>query len=505
MISPEDSSILTIGPVGHGKATFLRFFCQNEDGFKAPHQIRGVKRFKEKVYHVFKTPGFEALAELDEAKIAKLGLKFLEEVKNVFVQAGEAITALFLVYNPHAGEVSHSMDQLLQAVKISWNHTILVVTHASTFLPVKSDSKQDQYQRWNAYLKSSDCPKSLKEMVKRVNNRCLLVESVPTKNEKYCITIAERCVEMLDRIQKDHGVYRNSLFLSAREEASKRLLKSYKSFGNNVQFRKVIDEQKEGFKDLKMQVMQFQKKNRALIPLIKEIAKKFQEFLKTLESAKKGGKIAAVTGVAGGIGLGVLGGILAPFTAGASLGLLIAGGVAAGTGIGTGAVVWGISKLIEKFEEEDVIRKAEGPLREYRKDLIAFYETYDVVTAKLKESIISLLDGSLIDEDAFVAAICLALGVEENDVTTASEVIQKIIFFHVFRGNNEELKQSLGKIAAGFGEFNQSTSAAEVAARTFLLAHDEGMPIDHYLLEAIKLMEIELEALENLSNLSNLN
>ena len=503
MISPEDSSILTIGPFGHGKATFLRFFCQNEDGFKAPYQIRGVKRFKEKVYHVFKTPGFEAPAELDEAKIAELGLKFLEEVKNVFVQAGEAITALFLVYNPHAGEVSHSMDQLLQAVKISWNHTILVVTHASTFLPAKSE--RDQYQRWNAYLESDGCPKSLKEMVKRVNNRCLLVECVPTKNEKYCNTMAERCVEMLDRIQKDHGVYRNSLFLSAREEASKRLLKSYKSFANNEQFRKVIDQQKEGFKDLKMQVMQFQKKYRALIPLVKEIAKEFQHFLKIVQYAKKGGKIAAVTGVAGGIGLGVLGGILAPFTAGASLGLLIAGGVAAGTGIGTGAVVWGITNLIEKFEEEDVIRKAEGPVREYREDLIAFYETYDVVTAKLKESIISLLDGSQIDEDAFVAAICLALGVKENDVTTASDVIQKIIFFHVFRGNNEELKQSLGKIAAGFGEFNQSTSAAEVAARTFLLAHKEGMPIDHYLLEAIKLMEIELEALENLSNLSNLN
>ena len=155
------------------------------------------------------------------------------------MQAGEAITALFLVYNPHTGEVSHSMDQLLQAVKISWNHTILVVTHASTFLPAKSE--QDQYRYWNAYLESDGCPKSLKEMVKRVNNRCLLVESVPTKNEKYCNTIAERCVEMLDRIQKDHGVYRNSLFLSAREEATKKLLKSYKSFGNNVQFRKVID------------------------------------------------------------------------------------------------------------------------------------------------------------------------------------------------------------------------------------------------------------------------
>ena len=254
-----------------------------------------------------------------------------------------------------------------------------------------------------------------------------------------------------------------------------------------------------------MQVMQFQEKYRALIHLVKEIAKEFQEFLKTLESAKKGGKNAIVTGVAGGIGLGVLGGILAPFTAGVSLGLLTAGGVAVGAGIGTGAVVWGITNLIEKFEEEDVIRKAEGPVREYREDLIAFYETYDVVTAKLKESIFSLLDGSQIDEDAFVAAICLALGVKENDVTTASDVIQKIIFFHVFRGNNEELKQSLGKIAAGFGEFNQSTSAAEVAARTFLLAHKEGMPIDHYLLEAIKLMEIELEALENLSNLSNLN
>lgn len=181
----RDIKVLLIGKTGVGKSSLGNFLTEKSK-FKAARSFAGVTGDADRescivdidgdqfVMHVIDTPGLADAAEED-----KEGLEKICKGAELVVTGGSNANLHVLMFVISAkGRFSRDDAVIVQYFAEEgsnfWSHAILVITSATEY----GETRDEQLKTFNESLNNPRCPKELKTVVDKTQNRYILVDSL---------------------------------------------------------------------------------------------------------------------------------------------------------------------------------------------------------------------------------------------------------------------------------------------------------------------------------------
>ena len=501
--------MVTIGVTGHGKSTFLNFLSKIKR-FNVPlgHNVasctegvsKAILSMKDKTCHLIDTPGL-----LDTERASELCLKgksigeitstieedTLEHLKEAFLLAGKTLNIFLFVYNPCC-KWSMEMEVAMKVLEgmISWKHTVLVLTHAADAFDGKT--VEERFEELERFQRSAKCPRGYKNLLERTRNRCMIVESKHwSKDEVHYEEVLKQLFTSIESIHTKSEGIENVGFTSAREKVAAKFLEDFKVSKLQRTFSTVAEKYQSTYN-------QVQAEARQLVPVIQGLTESLKEVGKSLLNLKE--KIvrtkilAACTSIFGIITTVFSVVVLNPVALSGGISLLVGG-------IATAA----ITSVVENIKKHAAVKEANGYLADYKNKSEAFYNIYKIFKEGLQSE---LKERGKCQLGNTVKAICTFLHISEEDSTAIldiSSAARKLDILQNLKEGNLSMYEGtpFSVMAAGLLEFLKGEDAAEGAARTYALSVNLEKSPDHYLLEAVTMMERERDLIKALGGLTN--
>ena len=207
---------MVTGVTGSGKSSACNFFCSEEvfttnEGFASVTAKTGVviKKVLGKTVKLIDTPGFCDEYETDEDHMKELG-------RAIFL-ARKGVHAIGFTINAGGRFTKNESRTFKEMTKFKeiWPFTFILFTNAG----VLGEDEQQRASQLQKNLAAERCPQALHDLIKCVNNRYILVESVePAENyQAYYKQKAREILQMIDKIHElnSHRLYTNELFVKA--------------------------------------------------------------------------------------------------------------------------------------------------------------------------------------------------------------------------------------------------------------------------------------------------
>ena len=210
----SDYSLMVTGVTGNGKSAFCNFLsCSNTafesgSGFasitdKSAAAIITMQGIRLKLID---TPGFcDDYGSEDE---------HMKEFGEALVLASKGVNAISLVISAKSRYTSNektTIDKLSQFQEL-WPFMFIIFTHANCL----GASEEDQKKTLQSNFEAERCPAALNELMQKVSNRYILVESVKPSGdpEVYYQTKTKELYDMITAIHKaaNNQLYSNELF-----------------------------------------------------------------------------------------------------------------------------------------------------------------------------------------------------------------------------------------------------------------------------------------------------
>lgn len=209
-----DYTLLVTGVTGSGKSALCNFLSCSNTAFETSSGFASVTAksaaaiitMQGKRVKLIDTPGFCDDYDTEE--------EHMQEFGEAVVLASKGVNGIGLVINAKARYSSNersTIDQMSQYQDL-WPYMFIIFTHARSL----GVSEEDQNKQLQSNFEESRCPESLKDLMKKVKNRYILVESIKPSGdpEDYYQKKTKELEIMLSGIYEANGfqVYTNELF-----------------------------------------------------------------------------------------------------------------------------------------------------------------------------------------------------------------------------------------------------------------------------------------------------
>ena len=213
-----DYTLLVTGVTGSGKSALCNFLSCSNTAFEASSGFASVTdksaaaiiTMQGKRVKLIDTPGFCDENETEE--------EHMEEFGQAVVLASKGVNGIGLVINAQERYTSNeksTIDQLSEYQEL-WPYMFIIFTHARSL----GVSEEDQNKQLQSNFEELRCPESLKDLMQKVKNRYILVESIKPSSdpEDYYQKKTKELEKMISSIYEANGfqVYTNELFNSAK-------------------------------------------------------------------------------------------------------------------------------------------------------------------------------------------------------------------------------------------------------------------------------------------------
>ena len=208
------------GVTGSGKSSFCSFLCCDENAFASKagfasetvNSAAAIVTLQDKNVKLIDTPGFCDVVEDTAEHVQKVGEGIYSARKGVNA-VGLAISAGNR-YSPNETVVIEEISQIKSMV----DFTFILFTHADYL----GDTDAEQAHELKNNLAAERCPAVLKDLMKQVKDRYVLVDSTNNTVEYHRAKVQE-ILEMIEtvHIENDRRLYTNELFIKAKETQEK--------------------------------------------------------------------------------------------------------------------------------------------------------------------------------------------------------------------------------------------------------------------------------------------
>ena len=213
---------MVTGVTGSGKSTFCNFLCCSE-AFEAHCGFASVTAksaaatitMQGKRVKLIDTPGFCDDHETEE--------EHMQEFGEALVLASKGVNAIGLVISAKGRYTTNEANTIEYMTEFPdmWPYMFIIFSNAGSL----GANEQERDKQLNDYLRQPRCPKSLKELVQKVKNRYILVESIQKASdpEAYYKIKMQEMHGMIAKLDKanNHRLYTNALFRRAKEVIDK--------------------------------------------------------------------------------------------------------------------------------------------------------------------------------------------------------------------------------------------------------------------------------------------
>ena len=513
---PDVVSVVTVGVTGHGKSQFLNFLCKSDEKFAIPsgysvgscmfnvpsgHSVgsctksvsKALLSVKDKTYHLIDTAGllntegvFELFREGNSIQEISsiIGNDTESHLKDALLLAGKMLHVFLFVYNPTCKwtmEMEVSM-KILENI-ISWDHTILVLTHALDAFGRKTE--EDMLKELEQYQGSSECPRGYKWLLDKIQNRIVIVESEHwEQDESHYKEVKHQLLACIDNISSKSQGIKNVQFLEARKKEADKLLEEYKVSKFRATFSTVAAEYKSAYDEVQAKARELVPVMDQLIGCLKDVSKSLLDREEQITRAKVVVRLHSFVGIiVTGIGVAIFN----PFAI--EFGLDTAYGV---TSKMIGIVVKGL-------KNDKALQESDTHLKSYMNNVDAFYDAL----ARFNQS---LPNGGESQKIATTKAVCHFLQVKEDESTNIlriSEATTKLgILKNLKSGHLHKYKgNTMVALAVYLREFFRGKDAAEGAARTYLLSEQHSKSPDYGIKQVATLLGRERDVIKTLAGL----
>jgi len=207
---------MVTGVTGSGKSSACNFFCSEgvfttNEGFASVTAKTGVviKKVLGKTIKLIDTPGFCDEYESDDEHMKELG-------RAIFL-ARKGVHAIGFTINAGGRFTKNESKTFKEMTKFKeiWPFTFILFTNAG----VLGEDEQQRMSQLQRNLSAERCPQALHDLIKCVNNRFILVESVePAENcQAYYKQKVRELLQMIGKIHElnGHRLYTNELCVKA--------------------------------------------------------------------------------------------------------------------------------------------------------------------------------------------------------------------------------------------------------------------------------------------------
>ena len=234
---------MEVGVTGAGKSCLGNFILQEDNRFPESEIILKSKTQKASVectvfdtqrLCIVDTPGFGDTLRIGTHEsiamdIANDASHLIIEFTKMMMLTKTGISAFFIVVPLHHRDYA-GLQQLLNFFLILgnfWNHSIVVLTHGTAI----GGTKDEQYKTFTDLLQDPDCPPLLIDLVKKVNDRFVIVEAKDWRNDTaYRNEVVTKLLSLSDDIIKQNGLYQDNLQSIGREAYEKAKLQYRNEF-----------------------------------------------------------------------------------------------------------------------------------------------------------------------------------------------------------------------------------------------------------------------------------
>ncbi|XP_065897538.1 uncharacterized protein [Dysidea avara] len=215
-----DYSLLITGITGSGKSSLCGFICCDKEAYvskpgfasETANSAAAIVTLQDKKIKLIDTPGFCDDFETDEQHMAQVG-------EGIF-SARKGVNAVGLAINAGSRYTKNDTTVIkeISEIKNLWTFTFIIFTHADSL----GDTDDERKAKLKSNLALDRCPEALKDLMKRIKHRYILVDST-NNTEEYHRAKVQEIVEMVDVIylDNDRKLYTNELFNKAKEIAEK--------------------------------------------------------------------------------------------------------------------------------------------------------------------------------------------------------------------------------------------------------------------------------------------
>ena len=211
------------GVTGSGKSTLCNFLCCSKNAFEANAGFASVTSksaaatitMQDIRLKLIDTPGFCDDYETEEEHMNEFG--------EALVLASKGVNAIGLVISAKARYTANETNTIKYMTEFPelWPYMFVLFTNAGSI----GSNEHERNTNLQANFKHPRCPEALKELMQKVKNRYVLVESVkPSQNpEAYYQTKTTQLHSMIAELDEanNHTLYTNALFRKAKEMIDK--------------------------------------------------------------------------------------------------------------------------------------------------------------------------------------------------------------------------------------------------------------------------------------------
>ena len=250
MVQTIDYSIIFTGVTGSGKSQAINFLMK-ADVFLSKWSLKpvtttavsctkivGGKRLK-----VFETPGFLDPCALSHASEFKRLAKTIIDIPN-----GINAVALVISINHRITKEDTNLFEKLISMEEMLPYTFLILTHAKAL--GNTDKEQKEAIEKIIYSKEN-CPDILRTVLKNINNRFMLLESIESMEPEYHYNKSQELIQILQEIADKN----TNLFSCALNDVTKQL---HNVVGKSKE--ELIDALTEDLQTVKLELSQKQMK-----------------------------------------------------------------------------------------------------------------------------------------------------------------------------------------------------------------------------------------------------
>ena len=224
-IGTDDLLWVEIGVTGVGKST-LGNFLLGKGAFEYKAALMSVtdraevncSAVNEQRVCIVDTPGFGHTGSIGvNSEAENWAIDMIVELSKTMLMARHGIHAFLVVVRADNRDLSGTKNLLdqLDILENYWNHSILVFTHGNEF---DKASEEKQYEEFEAMLKSPRCPTIWLDILEKVSQRYVIVESVEWKDdEDYRVRKLMELRNHSSSIVAKSGLYSDTLQSLAQE------------------------------------------------------------------------------------------------------------------------------------------------------------------------------------------------------------------------------------------------------------------------------------------------